>query len=194
MAELVGVRPRPVADRVAETGANGVLDDVAAGRAQVALSLDRTRGEAVGEEVPEAPVPPVERLRVPALQALEPARELRPGGVEDEVVVRRHETERVNRPPVVLGARQDVGEERASIVVIPEDRASVDATRGDVEVAVRKARSQNARHAVHESARSPPALPSVDKPAHSCNTLHRPFRACPGSDPGFTRPCGSRSR
>jgi hypothetical protein len=121
------VRPRPVVDRGAEARADGVLDDVAARSAQVALSLDHPRGEAVGEEVPEPLVALVERLRVAALQALEPARELRAGAVDDEVVVRRHETQGVNRPPVALGARAHVREEGAPIVVVSKDRAPVDA-------------------------------------------------------------------
>ena len=48
------MRPRPVLDRVAEPGADGVLDDVAAGGVQVAPALDRSRGETSGEEGAEA--------------------------------------------------------------------------------------------------------------------------------------------
>ena len=54
------MRPRPVLDRVAEPGADGVLDDVAAVRAKVALALDRPRGEAVCEQVSEQPFTPRE--------------------------------------------------------------------------------------------------------------------------------------
>jgi len=124
---VAAVRPRPVLDRVAEPGADGVLDDVLAGGAQVALTLDRPRGEAVGEQVSVAPVALVERLRVTALQTLDATRELRPGAVEDEVVVRRHEGEGVERPAVALGARPQVGQERAAVGVVAEDRAAVHA-------------------------------------------------------------------
>jgi hypothetical protein len=147
------VRPRPVSDLGGEPRAHRVLDDVAAGGDEVALTVDRPRREAVGEEVPEASVPLVERLRVAALEALDAARELGLRAVEDEVVVRRHQAQRVHRPAEPFGARVDVGEEEAPVVVVAEDRAAVDAARHDVEVAVRKRGSRDARHAVHGSAK-----------------------------------------
>jgi hypothetical protein len=61
--------------------------------------------------VSEAPVALVERLRVAALETLEAARELGLGAVQDEVVVRRHEAERVQRPAVSLDAHPHVGQE-----------------------------------------------------------------------------------
>jgi hypothetical protein len=96
--------------------------------------------------VAEALVPLVERLRVVALQALESSRELRLGAVQDEVEVRRHQAERVHRPPVPLGTHPQGGEERAPVVVVPEDRAPVHAARDDVEVPVREAGAKDARH------------------------------------------------
>jgi len=53
--------------------------------------------------VPEATVAPVELLRVEPVEALHPARETLSGGVEDEVVVRAHETKRVYAPDVTSG-------------------------------------------------------------------------------------------
>jgi hypothetical protein len=58
--------------------------------------------------------------------------------VEDDVVVRGHQAERVDRPAVALGAEADAGEEQPPVVVVAEDRAPVHAARDDVEVAVRK--------------------------------------------------------
>jgi hypothetical protein len=58
---------------VAETGANGVLDDVTAGLEEVALVVDDPRREAVGEQVSKAAMAFVELLRVAAVQQLEPA-------------------------------------------------------------------------------------------------------------------------
>jgi hypothetical protein len=146
------VRPRPLADGVGETGADWVLDDVTAGGEQVALPVDGSRGEAVGEQVAEAAVPLVERLRVAALEPLDAAGELGLRAVEDEVVVRRHQAERVHRPAIALGARVDVGEEEAPVVVVAEDRAAVDPARHHVEVPVRKRGSWHPRHAAHETA------------------------------------------
>jgi hypothetical protein len=67
------MRPRPVVDRLAQPGLDGVSDDIAAGGIEVPLVLDRARGEAVREEVSEAAVTLVESLRVATLQALESA-------------------------------------------------------------------------------------------------------------------------
>jgi hypothetical protein len=96
--------------------------------------------------VAEAHVPRVERLRVAALQALEPAGEVGLGAVQDEVVVRRHQAQRVHRPPVPLGTHPQVGEERAPVVVVTEDCAPVDPARDDVEVPVGETGAKNARH------------------------------------------------
>jgi hypothetical protein len=74
---------------VSEPGANRVLDHVSARGSEVALVLDRTSGEAAGEERAESAVAVVEALRVVAEQALEAAGELGLGAVEDDVVVRR---------------------------------------------------------------------------------------------------------
>jgi hypothetical protein len=148
------MRPGPLADGVAEAGADGVLDDVAARRVQVALALDRPRREPVREQMPETSVPLVERLRVAALEALDAAREVGPGAAEDEVVVRRHQAEGVERPAVALRAGVDVGQERAPVVVVAEDRAAVHAPGHHVEVAVRKRGSRHARHGTHQTSRS----------------------------------------
>jgi hypothetical protein len=97
--------------------------------------------------VAEALVTLVERLRVAALQALKAPGELGLRAVQNEVVVRRHQTERVQRPPVALGARPDVREEGAPVVVVPEDRAPVHSARRDVEVPIGERGSQDAWHA-----------------------------------------------
>jgi hypothetical protein len=194
---VAAVRPRPLVDRIAEPGADGVLDDVAAGGVQVALVLDRPRREAVCEEVPEAPVALVERLRVAALEPLNAPRELGLGAVQDDVVVRRHEAERVQRPAVSLGARPHVGQERAPVVVVPENRAAVHAATGDVEVAVRKRGSENARHASIQAALGPPqgacgrtgALSAHLAPSHPDVSRVRPWFS-----PAATRSCDSPSR
>jgi hypothetical protein len=153
------VRPRPLSDRVGETRADRVLEDVAARGEQVALPVDRSGGEAVGEQVAEAPVALVEGLRVAALEALDAAGELRLGAVEDEVVVRRHQAERVHRPVEALGAGSDVGEEEAPVVVVAEDRAAVDAARHHVEVPVRQRGSRHPRHRPIKPRPSPAVSP-----------------------------------
>jgi hypothetical protein len=141
------VRPRPVADRWAEPRAHRILDDVAAGRVEVVLAVDGAGGEAVGEQVAEPAVALVELLRVATEQPLQAARELWLGAVEDEVVVRRHQTERVDGPAEAFDAGPQEDEEPAPVVVVAEDRAAVDAAGRDVEVAVGKRGARHARHA-----------------------------------------------
>ena len=78
----------------------------------------------------------VERLRMPPFQELEAAGQVRLGALEDEVEVRRHEAERVDRPPIPLHAPGHEAEKVATILVVTEDRAAVDASREHVEEAV----------------------------------------------------------
>jgi hypothetical protein len=145
------MRPRPLSDGIGEAGADGVLDDVTTGGEQVALPVDRSRGEASCEQVAEAAVALVEGLRVAALEALDAAGQLGLGAVQHEVVVRRHQAERVHRPAEALDAGPDVGEEEPPVVVVAKDRAAVHAARHHVEVAVRKRGSRHPRHAAHQS-------------------------------------------
>jgi hypothetical protein len=83
----------------------------------------------------------VEPLRVASVQTLEPAGQVRLRALEDDVVVRRHQAERVHRPPVALDAELQKPEERAPVVVVAEDRDSVDPPREDVEEAVGERRA-----------------------------------------------------
>jgi hypothetical protein len=92
------------------------------------FALDRPGRKPVSEEVAESDMTLVEPLCVAAVEALNPARELDPRRVKNEVVVRRHEAQRVDDPPVALCAGTEVRKEDASVYVISEDRAPVDAT------------------------------------------------------------------
>jgi hypothetical protein len=129
-----------------QPGANGVLEDASAGRPEVGLAVDRASGEATGEERAEPAVAVVEALRVVAEQALKAARELGLCAVEDEVVVRGQQAERMQRPAVAIEALPQSHQEESSVVVVAEDRAAVHATRHHVEVPVRERRAKYARH------------------------------------------------
>jgi hypothetical protein len=131
---------------------------VARGR-EVVLSLDHPRREAVGEQVSESAMALVELLRVAAVQPLEPARELVSRGVEHEVVVRRHEAERVHRPAEPLDAPAKVSEELPAVGVVAKDVAAAGTPRDDVEVPVRERRAENPGHDVDESRRAVDAAP-----------------------------------
>ncbi len=58
--------------------------------------------EAVGEEVAETHMALVEQLRVSAVQALNPTREVDSPGVNDDVIVRRHQAEGMDDPAIAL--------------------------------------------------------------------------------------------
>jgi hypothetical protein len=60
------VGPRPLADFGGEPCADGVLDHVVAGQAEIGLAVDDTSSETVGEQATEPVVARVELLRVAA--------------------------------------------------------------------------------------------------------------------------------
>ena len=91
-------------------------------------------------------MPVVESLRVLAVEILDSGRELPLRCVQDEVDMVVHQAERVACPGVPLGGVGEQAEVRESVVVVAEDVSRVDTVRGDVEIAVRQARSKNARH------------------------------------------------
>ena len=120
----------------------------------------------------------VELLRVAAIQQLEAARERVPRGVKDEVVMRGHQAEGVDRPVEPLDASPEMSEELAAVGVVAKDGAPVDATSDHVEVPVGK---QHARQASHDSMK-----PDEERMASQCGQIgtllspaHRPARAAP---------------
>ena len=60
----------------------------------------------------------VELLRIASVQELHAARERVAGRAEDEVVVRRHQAERLHRPVEVLHGAAEVAEKLAAILVV----------------------------------------------------------------------------
>jgi hypothetical protein len=85
-----------------ETGAEGVQQDVLGGGCEVAVAFHEPGGEAVAEQVAPAPVAAVERLGVGAVEALQAVREAPELGLDYEVVVVRHQAERMDAPVVPL--------------------------------------------------------------------------------------------
>jgi hypothetical protein len=74
----------------------------------VVVVPDHPGGEPGSEDVAVAVVPPIEALCVDAVQVLHPGRELLGRRLDDEVVVRAHQAERVALPAM---APHDHGEE-----------------------------------------------------------------------------------
>jgi hypothetical protein len=71
--------------------------------------------------------------------------------VQDEVVVRGHEAEGVDRPVEALDAAPEVREELAAVGVVAEHGAAVDAARDYVEVPVGEQHAGQASHDVDET-------------------------------------------
>jgi len=69
---------------------------------EIPLFFDDFRREAVGEEVAERKVASVERLGVAAVQTLDATGELDRRRLEDDVIVRGHEAERMNDPAAAV--------------------------------------------------------------------------------------------
>lgn len=74
----------------------------------------------------ETDVALVEELRVAAVQPLDSIGQVDALRVEDEVVVGRHQAERVDRPAEALDTEAHMGQEHSAIDVVPRDRAAVD--------------------------------------------------------------------
>jgi hypothetical protein len=91
----------------------------------------------------------VEPLRMAPAQVLDAGAEAGDGGLHDEVVVVRHQTEGVDAPAVAGDGLGKEAEEGAAIVVVAGDVDAVDAARGDVEVAVGELRAEDPWHEKH---------------------------------------------
>jgi hypothetical protein len=100
--------------------------------------------------VPAAAVPGVEGLGVAPVQELHPGRELRPGRLDDQVVVVAHQAEGVHAPGAALDRPCEQAEEEQPVVVIQVDVAAGDPARGHVVDPVGKL---GARAAWHRSRR-----------------------------------------
>jgi hypothetical protein len=122
----------PVFGAFCEACSDRVLQDVLAGSRVVVLVFDGERREAFAEQVAPALVAAVERLGVDAVQALHAGREPFEIGLDDQVVVVRHQAEGVDPPLVALDHLGEEAEEEAVLVVVLEDSVARHATRRDV--------------------------------------------------------------
>jgi hypothetical protein len=149
--------PRPAA----QADARRVLVDIVGDAGEVIVGIEHARVEATLEEVAGARVAAVEPHRVDAVQALQPARELRLGRLDEQVEVVVEQIPRVQRP---ADPPRDVDEQlapRFAIAVVEDDRPLLHSAAGHV--VVRRARqlaARDPRHAVDASARSAAAKPS----------------------------------
>jgi hypothetical protein len=82
--------------------------------------------------VAPALVPPVERLGVNAVEPAHPFGEAPELGLQDQMVVVRHEAERVHAPGVAFDLLREEAEEQAEVVRVPERPRASDTSRRDV--------------------------------------------------------------
>jgi hypothetical protein len=82
----------------------------------VVVVLHDPAGEALAEEVAPALVTAVEGLRIGAVEAVHAVGEAPQLGLDDEVVVVRHQAEGVDAPVVPLDGLSEQGEEEAVFV------------------------------------------------------------------------------
>jgi hypothetical protein len=138
----------------AEPGADRVPEHVLRRVAKVILVADRERGEAVAEEVAAARVALVERLGEDAVHTVEAPRKASELGVEDRVVVVRHQAEDVAVPALPADFECQKCQEETGVLVIPNDRAPRNAASGDVVDALPwKRPSRQASHSPNVAAR-----------------------------------------
>jgi hypothetical protein len=122
----------------AQAGPDRVLENVFDRCTEVLVALDHPRGEAVAEEVARAVVAAVEGLCIDAVQALDAVGQTPELGFHDEVVVVRHQAERVDAPVVTANDVGQKGEEVPALVVVEIDRRARHASRRDVVDAFRR--------------------------------------------------------
>jgi co-chaperonin GroES (HSP10) len=96
--------------------------------------------------VAAASVALVEGGGVDAVEPLHPRRKARARASEDEVIVRRHQAQRVKFPAVIVCARDEEAEERAAVGCVSEQRGVGDGVCVDMEVAVGERAAKDARH------------------------------------------------
>jgi hypothetical protein len=122
----------------------------------VLLVDDQPRGEAVAPEVTGAAALLVEALGVDAVEALHALREQRAGRLDDDVVVRPHQAERVHAPVEAFDHPAEQGEEVAPVVVVEEDERAGDPAGGEVVDAVGEVGAEQPGHPADDR---PPELP-----------------------------------
>src|SRR5215468_1787600 len=178
-----GAAPGPVRGSCAEARTNRVQQDVVACALEVVLAFDHTRAIATGEKVAVPGVALVEALRIDAVEPLHARGEVGNGAAKDHVVVRSHQTDRVELPRAPLRGVHEHGQKEPPVAVVPEEPRAEHRAAIRVEVAVREHRSRRPRHVCDVRAGRPGATVSArllarvrHTPAHKGQTL--PFGAC----------------
>lgn len=146
----------------------------------MALALDQDGGEPALQDVARALVARVEALGVGGVQALHAPRQVRPGRLDDQVVVVRHEAVGEAPPPARPDDLTEAMEEEAAVVVVEEDLLPRVAPGGDV---IQRAGELDAQRPGHGRK----ATASAGQARSNCRAGRRPARAGIPRPPGGTR-------
>jgi hypothetical protein len=138
--------PGPILGAYTEAGADGIIEDVLARRGEVVVAFDDPRRVAVSEEVACSSVAPVESESVDPVQPLHSRPQSLDGGLEDQVVVGRHQAEGVDDPVEAVDAIREQREEVQAVRVVAKDGATVDAACRHVKDTVRKLAAEPSCH------------------------------------------------
>ncbi len=139
--------PGPVAPVTADAGPDRILEDVVHSGVEVWFVLDEPSAEALLVEVPFAPVPSVEPLRVQAQETVHAGRDLLSRRLDQEVIVRAHQAPGVHSPVEHLNGLCQQLEEVLAVDVVEVEVDAADAAGRHVKAAVlRKKRARSARH------------------------------------------------
>jgi hypothetical protein len=154
----------------------------------VLVVLDHPGGEAFAPEVSPALVPAVEGLGVDAVDVLEAVREAPELGLDDQVVVVRHQAEGVDPPLLPLDGAREQAQEEAVLVGCAEDGGARNASRRHVVDAFRRELFPWAPHESDASRRSDagrvPKSRFGDNSSRFRHTRHGRAGQPPGTVPG----------
>lgn len=116
--------PLPLIRPFDQPSPNGVQNHIPAHLEEVALLLDQNRLIAPLEEMPHPAVPPVEGLRIDAIELPHAQDEIPLGGLDDQVVMVSHEAIAVAAPAVAVGHPPQRDEKLLPVTVVFEYRLS----------------------------------------------------------------------
>ena len=145
-ADTSSAAPLPLVPTLDEPRSDRVRQHVLDRAFVVIVVADDPGGKAGGEDMAVSVVAPVETLCVLAVEVVHARRELLGRGLDDEVVVRAHEAERVALPVMPSHDHGEQVQEPEPVGVVDEREPAEHGARGDVEDAVRKVAATDSRH------------------------------------------------
>lgn len=169
---------------VGEAGSDGVLKHVLDRACEVVLVFHDPGCEAVAEQMAPPLVAAVERLGVGAVEPLEAVREAPELGLDDQVVVVRHQAEGEHAPVVTLDLAREEAEETAVVVGVAEGCGARYASGRDVVRALGRELSARSPHVATLAPRLAAATSDADDSQRICHAFVTIAVASLGQPPG----------